>query len=63
MWLPDQLGYLGGTLLTFGALLLAFLVVDWWEFQTSIMLPPSAMRDMQRRALASIYAPLAIRSS
>jgi hypothetical protein len=63
MWLPDQLGYLGGTLLTFGALLLAFLVVDRWEFQTSIMLPPSAMTGMQRRALASIYAPLAIRSS
>ena len=40
IWFPEQLGYLGGTLLTFGALLLCFLVVSWWEFRTSIMLPP-----------------------
>ena len=39
IWFPEQLGYLGGTLLTFGALLLCFLVVSWWEFRTSIMLP------------------------
>jgi uncharacterized membrane protein YedE/YeeE len=39
VWLPEPLGYLGGTLLTFGALLLCFLVVTWWEFRTSIMLP------------------------
>jgi uncharacterized protein len=40
IWFPEQFGYLGGTLLTFGALLLSFLVVSWWEFRTSIMLPP-----------------------
>jgi uncharacterized protein len=39
IWFPEQLGYLGGTLLTFGGLLLLFLVVSWWEFRTSIMLP------------------------
>ncbi|MGH8070473.1 MAG: YeeE/YedE family protein [Candidatus Entotheonellia bacterium] len=38
IWFPEQLGYLGGTLLTFGGLLLAFLVISWWEFRTSIML-------------------------
>ena len=43
LWFPEQLGYLGGTLLTFGGLLLSFLVVSWWEFRTSIMLP--AKRD------------------
>jgi uncharacterized membrane protein YedE/YeeE len=40
IWFPAQFGYLGGTLLTFVALLLCFLVVSWWEFRTSIMLPP-----------------------
>jgi uncharacterized membrane protein YedE/YeeE len=39
IWFPEQLGYLGSTLLTFGALLLSFLLVSWWEFRTSIMLP------------------------
>jgi uncharacterized protein len=39
IWFPKRIGYLGGTLLTFGALLLSFLVVSWWEFRTSIMLP------------------------
>ena len=39
LWFPEHLGYLGGTLLTFGGLLLSFLVVSWWEFRTSIMLP------------------------
>jgi uncharacterized protein len=38
IWFPEQLGYLGGTLLTFGGLLGAFLVISWWEFRTSIML-------------------------
>jgi uncharacterized membrane protein YedE/YeeE len=38
IWFPERLGYLGGTLLTFGGLLLAFLLVSWWEFRTSIML-------------------------
>lgn len=38
IWFPEQLGYLGGTLLTFGGLLVAFLVISWWEFRTSIML-------------------------
>ena len=38
IWFPEHLGYLGGTLLTFGGLLLAFLVISWWEFRTSIML-------------------------
>jgi uncharacterized protein len=40
IWFPEQLGYLGGILLTLGALLLSFLVVSWWEFRTSMMLPP-----------------------
>lgn len=39
VWLPDQLGYLGGILLTFIALLVAFVGLSWWEFRTSIMLP------------------------
>jgi uncharacterized membrane protein YedE/YeeE len=39
IWFPERLGYLGGTLLTFGGLLLLFLVVSWWEFRISIMLP------------------------
>jgi uncharacterized protein len=43
VWFPELLGYFGGTLLTFGALLLSFLLVSWWEFRTSIMLP--AKRD------------------
>jgi uncharacterized membrane protein YedE/YeeE len=38
IWLQEQLGYLGGTLLTLGGLFLAFLVVSWWEFRTSVML-------------------------
>jgi uncharacterized protein len=38
IWFPEQLGYLGGTLLTFGGFLGAFLVISWWEFRTSIML-------------------------
>jgi uncharacterized membrane protein YedE/YeeE len=40
IWFPERLGYLGATLLTFGALLLLFLGASWWEFRTSIMLPP-----------------------
>ena len=40
IWFPDRLGYLGAMLLTFGGLLLAFLLVSWWEFRTSIMLSP-----------------------
>jgi hypothetical protein len=40
LWFPELLGYFGGTLVTFGALLLAFLLISWWEFRTSIMLPP-----------------------
>jgi hypothetical protein len=43
IWFPESLGYLGGVLLTFGGLLLVFLVVSWWEFRASIMLP--AKRD------------------
>jgi uncharacterized membrane protein YedE/YeeE len=39
VWFPEQLGYLGGTLLTFGGLLVAFLVISWWEFRASIMPP------------------------
>jgi uncharacterized protein len=39
IWFPESLGYLGGMLLTFGGLLLLFLLVSWWEFRTSIMLP------------------------
>jgi uncharacterized protein len=39
IWFPERLGYLGGTLLTFMGLLVSFLVVSWWEFRTSIMLP------------------------
>jgi uncharacterized membrane protein YedE/YeeE len=39
VWFPESLGYLGGTLLTFAALLLLFLGVSWWEFRASIMLP------------------------
>jgi uncharacterized membrane protein YedE/YeeE len=38
IWFPEQVGYLGGTLLTFGGLLGAFLVISWWELRTSIML-------------------------
>ena len=40
VWLPERLGYLGGTLLTLGGLLLLFLGVSWWEWRASIMLPP-----------------------
>lgn len=40
VWLPERLGYLGGTLLTFVGLLLLFLAVSWWEFRTSVLLPP-----------------------
>ncbi|HEX9868469.1 MAG TPA: YeeE/YedE family protein [Candidatus Tectomicrobia bacterium] len=50
IWFPERLGYLGGMLLTFGGLLLAFLLVSWWEFRTSIMLSPK--RD-EARAVAS----------
>jgi uncharacterized protein len=39
IWFPEHLGYLGGSLLTFGALLLCFLAVSWWEFRTTIVLP------------------------
>src|SRR5687767_6367423 len=39
IWLPEQLGYLGGILVTLLGLLVSFLVVSWWEFRTSIMLP------------------------
>jgi uncharacterized protein len=39
IWFPEHLGYLGGSLLTFGALLLCFLAISWWEFRSSIMLP------------------------
>jgi uncharacterized membrane protein YedE/YeeE len=39
VWFPESLGYLGGILLTFGGLLLLFLMVSWWEFRASIMLP------------------------
>jgi uncharacterized protein len=39
IWFPEQFGYLGGLLLTFMGLLVSFLVVSWWEFRTSIMLP------------------------
>jgi uncharacterized protein len=40
VWLPERLGgYLGGIVVTFGALLLLYLGVSWWEFRTSIMLP------------------------
>jgi uncharacterized protein len=39
IWFPESLGYLGGMLLTFGGLLLLFLLVSWWEFRTSIILP------------------------
>jgi uncharacterized protein len=39
IWFPERLGYLGGTLLTFTGLLVSFLLVSWWEFRASIMLP------------------------
>jgi uncharacterized membrane protein YedE/YeeE len=39
IWMPEQWGYLGGTLLTFAGLLVFFLLVSWWEFRASIMLP------------------------
>jgi uncharacterized protein len=42
IWLPERLGYLGSTLLTFGGLLICFLGLSWWEFRTSIMLPAKA---------------------
>ncbi|RPJ36846.1 MAG: YeeE/YedE family protein [Planctomycetaceae bacterium] len=46
VWLPDLLGgYLGGLLLTFGALLLLYLAISWWEFRTSIMLPARRGED------------------
>ncbi len=47
IWFPERLGYLGGTLLTCGGLLLAFLLVSWWELRTSIMLPskPAEVRE------------------
>jgi uncharacterized membrane protein YedE/YeeE len=43
IWFPEHLGYLGATLLTFGALLLGFLLLSWWEWHRSMMLP--ARRD------------------
>jgi len=39
VWLPERLGYLGGTLVTLGGLLGLFLGVSWWEWRASIMLP------------------------
>ena len=39
VWLPESLGYLGGTLATFVGLLALFLFIVWWEFRTSILLP------------------------
>jgi uncharacterized membrane protein YedE/YeeE len=50
VWLPEQLGYLGGTLLTFSGLLLLFLAVSWWEFRASIMLP---VKREEGRALST----------
>nr|MDQ3829074.1 YeeE/YedE family protein [Candidatus Tectomicrobia bacterium] len=50
LWFPEQLGYLGGTLLTFGGLLLSFLVVSWWELRTPILLPTK--RDEGHAALS-----------
>jgi uncharacterized protein len=38
IWFPERFGYLGGTMLTFAGLLLAFLVVSWWEFRAAVML-------------------------
>jgi len=39
IWLPEQLGYLGSILGTLVGLLASYIVVAWWEFRTSIMLP------------------------
>jgi uncharacterized protein len=39
VWFPEQLGYFGAVLLTFGGLQLLFLLVSWWEFRASSMLP------------------------
>jgi uncharacterized membrane protein YedE/YeeE len=50
VWLPEQLGYLGGTLLTFSGLLLLFLAVSWWESRASIMLP---VKREEGRALST----------
>src|SRR5262245_55036300 len=52
IWFPARLGYLGGLLLTFGGLLVAFVVVSWWEFHTSIMLPATS----QARQAAASFA-------
>jgi hypothetical protein len=45
VWLPESLGYLGGTLATFVGLLALFLFIVWWEFRTSI-LPPMQPAEM-----------------
>jgi uncharacterized membrane protein YedE/YeeE len=49
VWLPERWGYLGGVLLTFAGLLVAFLGLSWWEFRTSIMLP-TAQQESQAAA-------------
>lgn len=39
IWLPAQLGYLGGTLVTLLGLLGLFLFIVWWECRASMLLP------------------------
>lgn len=39
VWFPAHLGYLGATLITFAGLLALFVLVSWWEFRASILLP------------------------
>jgi hypothetical protein len=72
VWLPEQLGgYLGAIVTTFGALLLLYLGLSWWEFRTGVLLPvkhgddqmPSSFGQQLRAVGRTIFVkgwPLAV---